>query len=796
MKQTKRKSLSFSLALVMLLTFFTCAPQLVMADPATGDECDIVSISSPDLPGVTLNINQGAKQIYFTVPNSVTSLKLDVTLKSAAATWALYAWPVTYDYDLYRCSTKIMGLYEGVNAYYIGVENGNSFKTYSVIVVKEKKTSYSTTPKDVFAGGPGAFNMSGANVNKTEVAILMDDGSVWGFASSRLLGADGDISYNKPVRTAITNIVDIAIDYLHSDALYLDNKGRVIRPGWHDGPPEVIIDNIQNVYSGFGRHFFLDNDGYLWGAGSNSYGDLDPDNSSSAVGVNRRFPQKISWLPKIKPGRDSVAVGSLHTMALGQDGKVYCWGNNKSGQLGDGTTSGGFTSGLKSTILSNIAAVGATGETSYAIGSDGKVWGWGAGGDPLMGYGQPAGVPAVFSDSQTTPLHTNIPDMTAIIRSGSDYGARVGLGKDGNIWTWDRYALGQFNPDGITQLSDPYYPKNTLTNVKSFDTAPYGAVALKNDGTIWFCGWGSYIDPPLSGARQGFVQVPVNFSQAPEIHISGNENSYYIMEVKPQGAISYNFNTVLKVGSTIQMAAFIRPTNATNKNVTWESQYPHLLTIDQNGLATAIASSENSASTYGSITITATTADGGYSSDEIIRTTGGIPVERLDLLPGGTPYNYTSQYTVASGATIPSPVSIYPANASNKKISYYISEPDVATIDENGNITGVSNGVTYVSATSDDETNKDLPNGDRNYDLEAVFYINVSGTAPAYKPGDVNNDGKINMQDVLLIYQNFRGKITFSSPQTTAADVNKDGKVNMTDVLQVYQYFRGKTSGL
>ena len=48
------------------------------------------------------------------------------------------------------------------------------------------------------------------------------------------------------------------------------------------------------------------------------------------------------------------------------------------------------------------------------------------------------------------------------------------------------------------------------------------------------------------------------------------------------------------------------------------------------------------------------------------------------------------------------------------------------------------------------------------------------------------------MQDVLLIYQYFRGKTTFTDEQKLAADVNQDGKVDMVDVLLVYQYFRGK----
>lgn len=66
------------------------------------------------------------------------------------------------------------------------------------------------------------------------------------------------------------------------------------------------------------------------------------------------------------------------------------------------------------------------------------------------------------------------------------------------------------------------------------------------------------------------------------------------------------------------------------------------------------------------------------------------------------------------------------------------------------------------------------------------------GAKPSYKLGDVNEDGKINSSDALLILQSAVGKITLSATQTLAADVNKDGKINSSDALKVLQYAVGK----
>ena len=76
----------------------------------------------------------------------------------------------------------------------------------------------------------------------------------------------------------------------------------------------------------------------------------------------------------------------------------------------------------------------------------------------------------------------------------------------------------------------------------------------------------------------------------------------------------------------------------------------------------------------------------------------------------------------------------------------------------------------------------------------ADFEIRTQGSGEDPGLGDVSGDGIIDMQDVLLIYQCFRGKITLTSIQSDAADVNCNGEINMQDVLLVYQYFRGKTT--
>lgn len=58
-------------------------------------------------------------------------------------------------------------------------------------------------------------------------------------------------------------------------------------------------------------------------------------------------------------------------------------------------------------------------------------------------------------------------------------------------------------------------------------------------------------------------------------------------------------------GATQQLSAMIEPNDATNKSVTWESSAPAIATVSTTGLVTAVSE--------GTATITATTADGGFT---------------------------------------------------------------------------------------------------------------------------------------------------------------------------------------
>lgn len=98
-------------------------------------------------------------------------------------------------------------------------------------------------------------------------------------------------------------------------------------------------------------------------------------------------------------------------------------------------------------------------------------------------------------------------------------------------------------------------------------------------------------------------------------------NTYYDQEIysmngtKPTEvsvtSVSLNKSTLdIKVGETATLTATINPTNATNKNVTWESDNTQIATVDTAGKVTAIKE--------GTAKITVKTKDGNYTATCIV----------------------------------------------------------------------------------------------------------------------------------------------------------------------------------
>lgn len=137
----------------------------------------------------------------------------------------------------------------------------------------------------------------------------------------------------------------------------------------------------------------------------------------------------------------AVAAGFDHSMALSRDGKVWTWGGNASGQLGDGTVKDRFTPSQVKTI-GGIRAIAAGSGFSLALDSNGVVWGWGNNVLGQLGDGTRVGK---YEPVQIVRLDA----VQGIVAGGAH---AMAVRADGGLWTWGTNDYGQLGEGPVTNL--------------------------------------------------------------------------------------------------------------------------------------------------------------------------------------------------------------------------------------------------------------------------------------------------------------------------------------------------------
>lgn len=135
-------------------------------------------------------------------------------------------------------------------------------------------------------------------------------------------------------------------------------------------------------------------DGEAWCWGDNRFGEL---------GVGDEAPRSVP--ARVGNGSlgavSQVFAGGTHSCALKLDGTLWCWGDNRSGQLGVGDTTARNLPTQVAVLSNQVAAAYAGGAHTCAVKTDGSVWCWGN-----NQYGQ---VGARASGRETAPVQVFSP---------------------------------------------------------------------------------------------------------------------------------------------------------------------------------------------------------------------------------------------------------------------------------------------------------------------------------------------------------------------------------------------------
>jgi alpha-tubulin suppressor-like RCC1 family protein len=221
-----------------------------------------------------------------------------------------------------------------------------------------------------------------------------------------------------------------------------------------------------------------------------------------------------------------VGVGYEHTCGLKQNGSVWCWGSNSSGEHGSAGGSGATrVQVLPGTVWKKI---GVGGRSACAIGADDSLWCWGAG----LGGTTPARVgTGTFShvnvEAPYLPGYSRAcavqldgslwcfgEGSLARIGADSDWQTiaamtyhQCGLKKDGSLWCWGKNDHGQLGLGDRQERTSPTQVGND-TDWIQLSIGNDHTCALKTNGSLWCWGGNDYRQLLVAGLSPTGTTMP------------------------------------------------------------------------------------------------------------------------------------------------------------------------------------------------------------------------------------------------------------------------------------------------
>ena len=677
-------------------------------------------------------------------------------------------------------------------------------------------TDYDFTPTGEIAPIAAGSNHS---------AAVTKDGDLymWGSNGGGRLGNGNRTNSYTPIKI-MKNVATVSLGGIHSAAVTKDGSlymwgyngsGQLGNGSTTDSyTPIKIMENVTAVSLGYYHSAAVTKDGslYMWGA--NYYGQLGDGSTTN------------SYTPvKIMENVAAVSLGYNHSAAITKDGSLYMWGNNNCGQLGNGSTTNRSTP-VK--IMEKVAAVSLGGNHSATITKDGGLYTWGD-----NEYGQ-------LGNGSIKNSYTPIKIMSNVVSSAGG-SHTIALKNNGTVYNWGDNEYGQLGNGSTSSKASPVaiqiYDHTKVLRAKQA-LEPVGASSSKH--TAKFAGY------TQNGIYNFYSLKNKNVDK-----LLTDDNVLYVDQVRADanGNISVTYTPKADCDTPYEFVASITQINLSNAEVTAEN-----LTYNGKTQAVKPVVKVNDYTLYEGIDYTLTGAyeaknAGEYTytivgkGDFVGYTTKTFTINTVDVNDckvssiNSVPYSgkeiqpdvavamdgytlakdvdYTVEYQNNLNVGIGIVVIKGIGNFTGRNICWFdITRCDISTISKivvkNCEYSGKAavpemilenNGIALVKDKDYTVTFKNntcvgtataVISGIGNYSGTVEKAFTIGNTMV----GDVDMNGKVDVNDVTLIMKYNVDLINLSSERAELADVNNDGYVDVLDVTLLQQYIAGYVTEL
>lgn len=267
----------------------------------------------------------------------------------------------------------------------------------------------------------------------------------------------------------------------------------------------------------------------------------------------------------------------------------------------------------------------------------------------------------------------------------------------------------------------PYVPvqevllSDDVISILQNETYQLTATVVPSDATNKYVSWSTDLPSVATVSNKGLV-TGTGGGTATITATAESKSATCIVNVEAVIAVEsvqLNKSTLeMMSGDTYQLIATVLPPDASYDSIVWTTNNKEVATVED-GLVTAIAD--------GTASITASA--GGKSATCVVTVSTIIPVESISLNTGD--FNLYIDETKQLSATVVPPNATYPT------VTWSITPESVATITQNGLVTGVSTGVATITATADNKSTS--------------CTVTVEEYIPVFEPGDLLASSKIKL---------------------------------------------------